>query len=46
MIDTLHCLLAVVEHRSLSRAATQLEMSVSSVSRKLDALEALSLIHI
>lgn len=40
MIDTLHCLLAVVEHRSLSRAATQLEMSVSSVSRKLDALEA------
>jgi len=40
LIDTLHCLLAVVEHRSLSRAATQLEMSVSSVSRKLDALEA------
>ncbi len=40
LIDTLHCLLAVVEHRSLSRAATQLEMSISSVSRKLDALEA------
>lgn len=40
MIDTLHCLLAVVEQRSLSRAATQLKMSVSSVSRKLDALEA------
>jgi len=40
MIDTLHCLIAVVEHRSLSRAAAALEMSVSSVSRKLDALEA------
>lgn len=40
MIDALRCLIAVVEHRSLSRAAVQLEMAVSSVSRKLDALEA------
>ena len=40
MIDSLHCLIAVVEYRSLSRAAVQMEMAVSSVSRKLDALEA------
>lgn len=40
MIDALHCLIAVVEYRSLSRAAVQLDMAVSSVSRKLDALEA------
>ena len=40
MIDALRCLIAVVEHGSLSRAAAQLEMAVSSVSRKLDGLEA------
>ncbi|WP_229205776.1 LysR family transcriptional regulator [Duganella sp. Leaf126] len=40
MIDSLHCLVAVVEQRSLSRAAADLKLSVSSVSRKLDALEA------
>ncbi len=40
MIDCLQCLLAVVEHGSLSRAAAELKMAVSSVSRKLDALEA------
>ncbi|WP_332852032.1 LysR family transcriptional regulator [Duganella sp. S19_KUP01_CR8] len=40
MIDCLKCLLAVVEHGSLSRAAAELKMAVSSVSRKLDALEA------
>lgn len=40
MIDSLQCLLAVVEHGSLSRAAAEMKMAVSSVSRKLDALEA------
>src|SRR5471032_2414153 len=40
MIDGLKCLLAVVELGSLSRAAAELKMAVSSVSRKLDALEA------
>ena len=40
MIDCLECFVAVVETGSLSRAAAQLEMAVSSVSRKLDALEA------
>ncbi|MYM98186.1 LysR family transcriptional regulator [Duganella vulcania] len=40
MIEGLRCLLAVVEHGSLSRAAAELKMAVSSVSRKLDALEA------
>jgi DNA-binding transcriptional LysR family regulator len=40
MIDALQCFVAVVECGSLSRAALQLEMAVSSVSRKLDALEA------
>ncbi|MCU6497387.1 LysR family transcriptional regulator [Rugamonas sp. A1-17] len=40
MIEGLKCLLAVVEHGSLSRAAAELKMAVSSVSRKLDALEA------
>ena len=39
MIDSLQCLLAVVQHGSLSRAAKELNMAVSSVSRKLDALE-------
>lgn len=40
MIDGLQCLVAVVETGSLSRAAAQLEIAISSVSRKLDALEA------
>lgn len=40
MIDALECFVTVVELRSLSRAAVQLEMAVSSVSRKIDALEA------
>lgn len=40
MIDALQCFVAVVENRSLSRAAAQLEIAVSSVSRKIDALEA------
>ncbi|GJI95059.1 LysR family transcriptional regulator [Duganella caerulea] len=40
MIEGLRCLLAVVEYGSLSRAAAELKMAVSSVSRKLDALEA------
>lgn len=40
MIDSLQCLLAVVEHGSLSRAAAEMKVAVSSVSRKLDALEA------
>lgn len=40
MIDALQCFVAVVECGSLSRAALQLEMAISSVSRKLDALEA------
>jgi DNA-binding transcriptional LysR family regulator len=40
MIDALQCFVAVVECGSLSRAALQLELAVSSVSRKLDALEA------
>jgi DNA-binding transcriptional LysR family regulator len=40
MIDTLRCLVAVVNNGSLSRAAVELGMAVSSVSRKLDALEA------
>ncbi|TFW22774.1 LysR family transcriptional regulator [Duganella callida] len=40
MIDALECFVAVVEANSLSRAARQLEVAVSSVSRKLDALEA------
>jgi len=40
MIDALECFVAVVEQGTLSRAAAQLELAVSSVSRKLDALEA------
>lgn len=40
MIDSLQCLIAVVEHRSLSKTAAALEIAVSSVSRKLDGLEA------
>jgi DNA-binding transcriptional LysR family regulator len=40
MIDCLECFIAVVEHGSLSRAAAALEIAVSSVSRKIDALEA------
>lgn len=39
MIDCLKCFVAVVELSSLSKAAVQLEMAVSSVSRKIDALE-------
>jgi DNA-binding transcriptional LysR family regulator len=39
MIDALKCFVTVVEFSSLSRAAVQLEMAVSSVSRKIDALE-------
>lgn len=39
MIDSLKCLVTVVELGSLSKAAIQLEMAVSSVSRKIDALE-------
>jgi hypothetical protein len=39
MIDALECFVTVVELSSLSRAAVQLEMAVSSVSRKIDALE-------
>jgi DNA-binding transcriptional LysR family regulator len=40
MIDALRCFVTVVELSSLSRAAVHLEMAVSSVSRKIDALEA------
>ncbi|MYM72455.1 LysR family transcriptional regulator [Duganella sp. FT134W] len=40
MIDALQCFVAVVELRSLSKAAAHLEFAVSSVSRKIDALEA------
>jgi DNA-binding transcriptional LysR family regulator len=40
MIDALQCFVAVVETGSLSRAAVQLEIAISSVSRKIDALEA------
>jgi DNA-binding transcriptional LysR family regulator len=40
MIDALQCFVAVVETGSLSRAAAQLKIAISSVSRKLDALEA------
>lgn len=39
MIDALKCFVTVVELGSLSKAAVQLEMAVSSVSRKIDALE-------
>lgn len=39
MIDALECFVTVVELSSLSRAAVQLEIAVSSVSRKIDALE-------
>lgn len=40
IIDALECFVTVVELSSLSRAAVQLEIAVSSVSRKIDALEA------
>ena len=40
MLDALQCFVAVAENGNLSRAAVELEMAVSSVSRKLDALEA------
>lgn len=40
MIDALECFLAVVEQGNLSRAAAALELAVSSVSRKIDGLEA------
>src|SRR5471030_535345 len=39
MFDRLHCFIAVVEKGSLSAAALELGMAVSSVSRKIDALE-------
>ena len=40
MLEPLQCFMAVVESGNLSRAAASLELAVSSVSRKLDALEA------
>jgi DNA-binding transcriptional LysR family regulator len=40
MIDALECFLAVVDSGNLSRAAAVLELAVSSVSRKIDSLEA------
>src|SRR5471032_707318 len=40
MFDRLHCFIAVVEKGSLSAAALELGLAVSSVSRKIDALEA------
>ncbi|MHA4866443.1 LysR family transcriptional regulator [Duganella sp. PWIR1] len=39
MIDGLKCFITVVELGSLSKAAVQLEMAVSSVSRRIDGLE-------
>lgn len=39
MIDALKCFVAAVEYGSLSKAAEQLEMTVSSVSRKINTLE-------
>src|SRR5471030_58747 len=39
MFDRLHCFIAVVEKGSLSAAALELGMAVSSVSRKIVALE-------
>ena len=40
MIDALQCFLAVVEYGNLSGAARTLQLAVSSVSRKIDWLEA------
>ncbi len=40
MIDALQCFLAVVDTGNLSSAARSLQLAVSSVSRKIDALEA------
>ncbi|MYN40042.1 LysR family transcriptional regulator [Duganella sp. FT109W] len=40
VIDGLKCFVTVAELRSLTKAAIHLEMAVSSVSRKIDALEA------
>src|SRR5471030_1363435 len=40
MFDRLQCFIAVVEKGSLSAAALELGLAVSSVSRKIDALEA------
>jgi DNA-binding transcriptional LysR family regulator len=40
MIDRLQCFVSVVEKGSLSGAALDLDIAVSSVSRKIDALEA------
>ncbi|WP_432378790.1 LysR family transcriptional regulator [Duganella sp. P38] len=39
VIDGLKCFVTVAELSSLSKAAVQLEMAVSSVSRKINALE-------
>ena len=39
VIESLGCFIAVVEQGSLSRAAVALEIAVSTVSRKIDALE-------
>lgn len=39
MIDSLRCFVAAVDFGSLSKAAVQLDMTVSSVSRKINALE-------
>lgn len=39
MLDALQCFIAVVDHGNLSQAAKALNLSVSSVSRKLDVLE-------
>lgn len=39
VIDALKCFVTVVELSSLSKAAVHLEIAVSSVSRKIDALE-------
>lgn len=40
MIDALQCFVAVVDAGNLSAAARSLQLSVSSVSRRIDALEA------
>ena len=40
MFDALHCFLTVVDSGNLSRAAASLQLAVSSVSRRIDWLEA------